>query len=86
MRSLRDQWTHVSECISFTWSSITLIRLIAFFYPQESPDAVAFHKSSAMEGRLTGVKDIAPIVKFLCTEGRWITGQTIFANGGYTTR
>jgi hypothetical protein len=39
-----------------------------------------------MEGRLTDVKDIAPIVKFLCTEGQWITGQTIFANGGYTTR
>jgi len=57
-----------------------------FFYPQESPDAVAFHKSSAMGGRLTDVKDIAPIVKFLCTEGKWITGQTIFANGGYTTR
>jgi len=57
-----------------------------FFYPQESPEAVAYHKSSAMEGRLTDVKDIAPIVKFLCTEGQWITGQTIFANGGYTTR
>jgi NAD(P)-dependent dehydrogenase (short-subunit alcohol dehydrogenase family) len=63
-----------------------LISLLAFFYPQESPEAVAFHKSNAMEGRLTDVKDIAPIVKFLCTEGRWITGQTLFANGGYTTR
>jgi len=27
-----------------------------------------------------------PIIKFLVTEGWWITGQTIFANGGYTTR
>ncbi len=59
---------------------------IAFFYPQESDDAVAFHKSMAMGGRLTNIKDIAPIVKFLCTEGSWITGQTLFANGGYTTR
>lgn len=42
--------------------------------------------SMAMEGRLTKIGDIAPIVRFLCTEGRWITGQTIFANGGYTTR
>ncbi|KAF9769128.1 hypothetical protein IL306_013490 [Fusarium sp. DS 682] len=57
-----------------------------FFYPQESDDAVAFHKSQALEGRLTDVKDIAPLVKFLVTEGGWITGQTIFANGGYTTR
>jgi NAD(P)-dependent dehydrogenase (short-subunit alcohol dehydrogenase family) len=59
---------------------------VAFFYPQESDDAVAFHKSSGMGGRLTQVTDIAPLVRFLCTEGAWITGQTIFANGGYTTR
>jgi len=31
------------------------------------------------------IKDIAPIVKFLATGGWWITGQTIFANGGYMT-
>ncbi|KAL4740886.1 hypothetical protein BDV11DRAFT_81466 [Aspergillus similis] len=56
------------------------------FYPQESPEAVEFHKANGMGGRLTLVQDIAPIVRFLCTEGSWITGQTIFANGGYTTR
>ena len=59
---------------------------IAFFYPQESPEAVAIHKANGLDGRLTEVSDIAPIVKFLCTEGSWITGQTLFANGGYTTR
>ncbi|GJN69087.1 short-chain dehydrogenase [Purpureocillium lilacinum] len=57
-----------------------------FFYPQESDDAVAFHKSQALDGRLTEVQDIAPLVRFLVTEGSWITGQTLFANGGYTTR
>ncbi|KAH8170077.1 enoyl-(Acyl carrier protein) reductase domain-containing protein [Sarocladium implicatum] len=57
-----------------------------FFYPQESPEAVEFHKSQAIGNRLTDIKDIAPIIKFLVTEGKWITGQTIFANGGYTTR
>lgn len=57
-----------------------------FFYGQESPEAVAFHKSNAMNGKLTDIKDIAPIIKHLVTEGWWITGQTIFANGGYTTR
>ena len=31
-------------------------------------------------------EDIAPIVEFLADPGAWITGQTIFANGGYTTR
>lgn len=57
-----------------------------FFYPVESPEAVAYHKSASMNGKLGDIKDIAPIVKFLATDGWWITGQTIFANGGYTTR
>lgn len=57
-----------------------------FFYPAESPEAVAYHKSQSMNGKLTDIADIVPIVKFLATDGWWITGQTIFANGGYTTR
>lgn len=57
-----------------------------FFYGQETPERVEFHKSQAMGGQLTRIEDIAPIVRFLATEGWWITGQTIFANGGYTTR
>ena len=57
-----------------------------FFYGQESPDAVAYHKSASALGGLTNIADIAPLVEFLVTDGWWITGQTIFANGGYTTR
>jgi len=57
-----------------------------FFYGQESDDAVAYHKSASALGGLTDIKDIAPLVEFLVTDGWWITGQTIFANGGYTTR
>jgi NAD(P)-dependent dehydrogenase (short-subunit alcohol dehydrogenase family) len=57
-----------------------------FFYPAESPEAVAYHKSASALGGLTDIKDIAPLVRFLVTDGWWITGQTIFANGGYTTR
>ena len=57
-----------------------------FFYGQESADAVAYHKSASALGGLTDIKDIAPLVEFLVTDGWWITGQTIFANGGYTTR
>ncbi len=57
-----------------------------FFYGQESPEAVAYHKSASALGGLTNIKDIAPLVEFLVTDGWWITGQTIFANGGYTTR
>lgn len=57
-----------------------------FFYGQESAEAVAYHKSASALGGLTKIEDIVPLVKFLVTDGWWITGQTIFANGGYTTR
>ena len=57
-----------------------------FFYGQESEEAVAYHKSASALGGLTKIEDIAPLVEFLVTDGWWITGQTIFANGGYTTR
>lgn len=57
-----------------------------FFYGQETPERVAYHKSQGMGGSLTKIEDIVPIVKHLATDGWWITGQTIFANGGYTTR
>lgn len=62
-----------------------------FFYGQESPEAVAYHSSAADLSKysktgLTDVEDIVPLVRFLVTEGWWITGQTILANGGYTTK
>ncbi len=57
-----------------------------FFYGQETPDAVAYHQSASALGGLTNIGDIEPLVRFLVTDGWWISGQTIFANGGYTTR
>lgn len=57
-----------------------------FFYPQETPDRVEYHRSQALGNQLTHIEDIVPLVTFLVGEGRWITGQTLFANGGYTTR
>ncbi|QLL33681.1 hypothetical protein HG536_0E05940 [Torulaspora globosa] len=53
-----------------------------FLYAQETPEAVEFFKSSALQHRLTDIKDIVPIINFLATDGGWITGQVIFANGG----
>ncbi|GAA2614140.1 SDR family oxidoreductase [Streptomyces axinellae] len=57
-----------------------------FFYPQETPERVEFHQSQAMGNQLTHIDDVAPVIKFLATEGWWFTGQTMFPNGGYTTR
>ncbi|EKD02840.1 hypothetical protein A1Q2_02784 [Trichosporon asahii var. asahii CBS 8904] len=48
-----------------------------FFYPQEEKEAVEFHKSQALGGRLTDIKDIAPLVDYLTTD-KWITGQVLF--------
>jgi NAD(P)-dependent dehydrogenase (short-subunit alcohol dehydrogenase family) len=57
-----------------------------FFYGQETPERVAYHKSQSMNGELTKIEDIVPIIEFLASAGWSITGQTIFAKGGYTTR
>ncbi|MEV5504880.1 SDR family oxidoreductase [Streptomyces orinoci] len=57
-----------------------------FFYPAETEDSIAYHKSSSMNGELTRIEDIVPWVRFLLTDGWWLNGQTLFINGGYTTR
>ncbi len=63
----------------------------AFFYPAEGADAVAYHKSAAAlspfsKTGLTDIEDIVPWIRFLVTDGWWMTGQTILVNGGYTTK
>jgi NAD(P)-dependent dehydrogenase (short-subunit alcohol dehydrogenase family) len=62
-----------------------------FFYGQEAPEAVAYHSTAAAlspfsKKGLTDIEDIVPLIRFLVSDGWWITGQTILANGGYTTR
>lgn len=55
-----------------------------FLYPQEADGDVEYYKTVALHDRLTKVEDIVPIIRFLATEGGWITGQTIYASGGFT--
>jgi len=62
-----------------------------FFYPAEGADAVAYHKTAAALSAftptgLTHIEDIVPFIRFLVSEGWWMTGQTILVNGGYTTK
>lgn len=62
-----------------------------FFYPAEQAEAVAYHRAAAAlspfsRTGLTDIEDIVPLIRFLVSEGWWITGQTLLANGGYTTR
>ncbi|WP_038360823.1 SDR family oxidoreductase [Bosea sp. UNC402CLCol] len=63
----------------------------SFFYPAEGADAVAYHKSAAAlspfsKTGLTDIEDIVPWLRFLVSDGWWMTGQTILVNGGYTTK
>ena len=62
-----------------------------FFYPAEGADAVAYHKTAAAlsaftKTGLTDIEDIVPFIRFLVSDGWWMTGQTILENGGYTTK
>lgn len=62
-----------------------------FFYPAEGEDAVAYHKTAAALSKfsktgLTDIEDIVPYIRFMVSEGWWMTGQTILVNGGYTTK
>jgi NAD(P)-dependent dehydrogenase (short-subunit alcohol dehydrogenase family) len=62
-----------------------------FFYPAEGADAVAYHKSAAALSKfsktgLTDIADIVPFIRFLVSDGWWMTGQTVLVNGGYTTK
>jgi NAD(P)-dependent dehydrogenase (short-subunit alcohol dehydrogenase family) len=54
-------------------------------------DAVAYHKTAAALSKfsrtgLTEIEDIVPFIRFLVSDGWWMTGQTILVNGGYTTK
>jgi len=56
-----------------------------FFYGAETDESVAAIKQ--FTGGLGHPEDVVPTVEFLITPGaRWLTGQTMFVNGGFATR
>jgi NAD(P)-dependent dehydrogenase (short-subunit alcohol dehydrogenase family) len=62
-----------------------------FFYGQENEASAKYNQTAAALSQftktgLTDPADIVTLVRYLVSDGWWITGQTIFANGGYTTR
>lgn len=57
-----------------------------FFHGQETVQSKAYLCAASMNGKLGDKHDTAPFVRFLVTEGWWINGQTVFTNGGFTTR
>lgn len=62
-----------------------------FFYGQETAESAQYNQTAAALSKftrtgLTEPQDIVTLVQYLVTDGWWITGQTILANGGYTTK
>ncbi|HJW10961.1 MAG TPA: SDR family oxidoreductase, partial [Albitalea sp.] len=58
-----------------------------FYHGQETPQSVAYAKSLSVAKRLGEVQDIVPLVEWLASPGsQWVTGQTLWINGGYLTR
>jgi len=62
-----------------------------FFYGQETDASAKYNQTAAALSQftktgLTDPADIVTLVRYLVSDGWWITGQTIFANGGFTTR
>jgi len=58
-----------------------------FFHSQETAQSVAYISKLSIAGRLGIVSDIVPLVAFLASEkSQWISGQTFWINGGYSTR
>ena len=52
------------------------------FLEGKTPEAIETLSNAAPRGRLGTPEDIAEATAFLAGPGRWINGQTIFANGG----
>ena len=62
-----------------------------FFYGQETDESAKYIQTAAALSKFTKTgptdpADIVTLVRYLVSDGWWITGQTIFANGGFTTR
>ena len=58
-----------------------------FFHAAETPESVRFASNLSVTGRLGREGDVTPLVAFLAQpESQWVTGQTLWVNGGYLTR
>lgn len=59
----------------------------AFFHGEEDEQSTAYLKAASVQGRLGKVGDIVPVIRFLASpQAAWVTGQTLFVNGGFVTR
>jgi NAD(P)-dependent dehydrogenase (short-subunit alcohol dehydrogenase family) len=58
-----------------------------FFHAQETPQSTEIIRNFVPVRRLGTIEDIEPVVRFIASEeSRWVTGQTLWINGGNVTR
>jgi NAD(P)-dependent dehydrogenase (short-subunit alcohol dehydrogenase family) len=58
-----------------------------FYHGQETEQSVAYASKLSVAGRLGRPDDIVPMIEFLASpRSQWVTGQTLFVNGGYLAR
>ena len=58
-----------------------------FFHAQETPESTERLASLAVANRIGTIEDVVPLVEFLASpSSQWITGQTLWINGGFLTR
>jgi NAD(P)-dependent dehydrogenase (short-subunit alcohol dehydrogenase family) len=56
-----------------------------FFYNGETPESAAAIKQ--FTGGLGAVEDVVPLIEYLVQKNAtWMSGQTVFINGAFTTR
>ncbi|MCA1541704.1 SDR family oxidoreductase [Bradyrhizobium sp. NBAIM32] len=58
-----------------------------FYRAPEDAAAIAYATRLSVAGRLGTVSDVVPLIRFLASPAsHWVTGQTVYINGGYTGR
>ncbi len=58
-----------------------------FFHAQETPKSTQRLASLSVANRIGTIEDVVPLVEFLALPGsQWMTGQTLWINGGFLTR
>lgn len=58
-----------------------------FFHGEENDQSTAYLAHMSPQNRLGRIEDIVPLIGFLASEeSRWVTGQTLFINGGFLAR
>ncbi|AQZ61780.1 Short-chain dehydrogenase/reductase SDR [[Actinomadura] parvosata subsp. kistnae] len=58
----------------------------SFFWDAAAPGEAEYSRAQTPYGELTKVEHVVPWVRFLLTDGWWLNGQTVFLNGGFSTR